>query len=545
MVMNDIRGKLHIYLPIIFALVFIAGMFLGAKLFINGYSSNQGNILFSIGFGKYDKLNDAINYIQKSYVDSISKEQLTEDAISSLLEKLDPHSVYVSAVEFNDANDPLIGNFEGIGVEFRIQRDTITVMNVIAGGPSEGVGVLAGDRIVKVDGKNVAGIKITNNEVMKKLKGKRGTKVKIDVYRRGLKKLLEFTIYRDVIPTYSLDIAYMITNNIGYIKLNKFSATTHDEFINALLKLKAKGMKKLVLDLRYNGGGYLQAAEELADEFLSEGKLIVYTKGTHKPKSMVYATKKGSFEKGHLVILIDEFSASASEIVAGAIQDNDRATIIGRRSFGKGLVQEQVKLYDGSAIRLTVARYYTPTGRCIQRSYTNGTEEYYTQFYEQFLNGELGNPDSSMFADSLKFKTPKGKIVYGGGGIMPDIFVPLGKDENSKYFILLLNKGLILQFAFDYTDKNRQTIKNAYKNAQGFIKNFSVDGALLNELLAFAEKNGIKKDEKEIALSGNNIKVCLKAYIGRNIFDNESYYPVIQQVDKTLKKAIEVLDTLK
>jgi carboxyl-terminal processing protease len=543
--MNDIRGKLHVYLPIIFALVFIAGMFLGAKLIINGYSSGHENIMSYVGFGKYDKLNDAINYIQKSYVDSISKEQLTEDALSSLLEKLDPHSVYISAVEFNDANDALIGNFEGIGVEFRIQRDTITVMNVIAGGPSEEVGVFAGDRIVKVDGKNVARIKITNNDVMKKLKGKRGTKVKIGVYRRGLKKLLHFTITRDVIPTYSLDIAYMITNNIGYIKLNKFSATTHEEFINALLKLKAKGMKNLVLDLRYNGGGYLQAAEELADEFLSDGKLIVYTKGVHKPKSMVYATKKGNFENGHLVILIDEFSASASEIVAGALQDNDRATIIGRRSFGKGLVQEQVKLYDGSAIRLTVARYYTPTGRCIQRSYANGTEEYYTQYYERLLNENSGNPDSSAFADSLKFKTPKGKIVYGGGGIMPDIFVPMGKDENSKYFNLLLNKGLIFQFAFDYTDKNRHTIKNTYKNAQGFIKNFSVDESLLNELLAFAEKNGVKKDEKEIALSGNNIKVYLKAYIGRNIFSDEGYYPVIQQVDNTLKKAIEVLDTLK
>lgn len=538
--MEGSQRKSFIYLPICFALVFVAGMLMEAKL--AGNSSNKKSGIFS--FGNYDKLNDVLNYIQESYVDSISKETLTEDAISALLEKLDPHSVYISAAEFNEANDPLQGSFEGIGVEFRIQRDTITVMNVIPGGPSETVGLLAGDRIVKVDGKNVASVKITNNEVMKKLKGKKGTKVKVQVFRRGLKKLLEFTITRNTIPTYSLDVAYMVSGNIGYIKLSKFSATTHEEFVKAFTKLQQKGMNKLILDLRDNGGGYLQAAINIADEFLSNGKLVVYTKGAHKPKEMTYATDKGNFENGPLVILIDEYSASASEIVAGAIQDNDRGTIIGRRSFGKGLVQQQLELSDGSAIRLTVQRYYTPTGRCIQKPYNNGLEEYYAQFYQQFFDGELENPDSIKFADSLKFKTPKGKIVYGGGGIMPDIFVPLGKEENSKYFIALLNKGMLLQYTFDYTDKNRQYLKSKYNNAEAYVKGFTVTDAMVNDLVAYAEKSGLKKDADGLKLSAENIRIYIKAYIGRNVFDDEAFYPVIQTLDKTFKKAISTLDSI-
>ncbi|MGD0711703.1 MAG: S41 family peptidase [Bacteroidales bacterium] len=542
--MKEKKWNYKIYLPIFFALVFIAGVCLGIK-FIPIISGNSSNKIFSFGIGKYDKLNDVLNYIHDSYVDTISRKKLTEEAISSLLDKLDPHSVYISTEEFNDANDPLLGSFEGIGVEFRIQRDSITVMNIVPGGPSEGIGVLAGDRIVKVDGKNVAGIKIKNNEVMKKLKGKKGTKVKIGIFRRGIKNLLEFNITRGVIPTYSLDIAYMLTKNIGYIKLSKFSATTHEEFVNGLQKLKAKGMTKLVLDLRDNGGGYLQAAIDVADEFLDENKLIVYTKGAHRAKTTVNATSEGNFENGQLVILINEFTASASEIVSGAIQDNDRGMIIGRRSFGKGLVQEQLKLYDGSAVRLTVARYYTPTGRCIQRSYKEGTEEYYNQFYEQLLDTASENADTVKLPDSLKFKTPKGKIVYGGGGIKPDVFVPVGKAESSRYFISIFNKGLILQFTFDYTDKNRLTIKNTYKNAQAYIKGFTIDDATFADFMAYAEKNGLKKDDKNIADLSNYIKVYLKAYIGRNIYNDEGFYPVLKETDITLQKAITILDTIK
>jgi carboxyl-terminal processing protease len=542
--MKENKWNYKIYLPIFFALVFIAGVFLGIK-FIPIISGSLSNKAFPLGLGKYDKLNDVLNYIQDSYVDTMSRKKLTEEAISSLLEKLDPHSSYISAEEFNDANDPLLGSFDGIGVEFRIQRDSITVMNVVPGGPSEAIGVFAGDRIVKVDDKNVAGIKITNTDVMKKLKGKHGTKVKIAVYRRGIKKLLEFTITRGVIPTYSMDIAYMLTRNIGYIKLSKFSATTHEEFVNGLQKLKARGMTKLVLDLRDNGGGYLQAAIDVADEFLSENKLIVYTKGAHRPKNTVNATTEGNFEKGQLVILINEFTASASEIVSGAIQDNDRGIILGRRSFGKGLVQEQLKLYDGSAVRLTVARYYTPTGRCIQRSYREGTEEYYSQFYEHLLDTTSGNADTTKIPDSLKFKTPKGKIVYGGGGIKPDVFVPIGKVEGSRYFISIFNKGLILQFTFDYTDKNRINLKNTYKTAQAYIKGFSIDEATFADFMAYAEKNGIKKDDKNIAFLSSYIKAYLKAYIGRNLYNDEGFYPVLKETDLTLQKAIGVLDTMK
>jgi len=542
--MENPKKNFKIYMPIVFALIFVAGMYLGARI-ITGSANNPGKNIFSFGLGKYDKLKEVLDYIHENYVDTISKDKLTEEAISALLEKLDPHSAYITAAEFNDANDPLLGSFDGIGVEFRIQRDTITVMNVVPGGPSEGVGIMAGDRIVKVDGKNVAGIKITNADVMKKLKGKRGTKVMINVFRRSVKGLLQFTITRNVIPTYSLDIAYMLTKDVGYIKLSKFSATTHDEFDAALSKLQAKGMKKLVLDLRDNGGGYLQAAIDVADEFLSAGKLIVYTKGAHKVKTSTYATEEGKFEQGQLVILVNELSASASEIVTGAIQDNDRGTVIGRRTFGKGLVQGQVMLFDSSAIRLTIARYYTPTGRCIQRSYKEGTDEYYAQFYEQYFNSDLENPDSIKFVDSLKFKTPKGKIVYGGGGIMPDVFVPLGKDENSKYYNRLYNKGLILQFTFDYADKNRQSIKTRYLNAQGFISGFTIDDAMFNDFIAYAEKNGVAKDASGIAESGANIKVNLKAFIGRNIFSDAAFYPVLKDNDKTLKKAISVIDTLK
>lgn len=533
------KRKLYIYLPIILAVIFIAGMFLGSMLSLNSSSDKK---LFSFGFGDYDKLKDVMNYIEESYVDSVTHDQLTEDAISSLFEKLDPHSVYITAAEFNDANDPLLGSFEGIGVEFRIQRDTITVINVIAGGPAEEEGVMAGDRIVKVDGKNVASVKITNTQVMKLLKGPKGTTVKISVSRHEVKEFLDFTITRGVIPTYSMDIAYMITKNIGYIKLNKFSATTYKEFTNGLTELKGKGMTKLILDLRDNGGGYLKAAIDVADEFLSDGKLIVYTKGAHKPKKEEYATEKGDFEKGAVVVLIDEFSASASEIVAGALQDNDRATIIGRLSFGKGLVQEQLQLFDGSAIRLTVSRYYTPTGRCIQNPYDDGAEEYYNQFYQRFIDGELESADSIKFADSLKFTTPKGKIVYGGGGIMPDVFVGLDKDKNSKYFISLFNKGLITQYAFDYVDKNRITLKTAYTDAAGFVTEFSVDKTIFDEFILYAEKNGIKKDDSGIALSEKNIKSYLKAFIGRNLFDDEAFYPTLNLADETVLKAVEVLD---
>ncbi len=539
--MEEQKNNNKVFLPILYALIFIGGMLLGSLLTINSSGAGDNSFL-SFAKNKYNKLNDVINYIENTYVDSVNLDKITDQAITSLLENLDPHSVYITAEEFNAANDPLMGSFEGIGVEFKIQRDTITVMNVISGGPSDSVGLRSGDRIVKVDGKNVAGIKITNEEVMKKLKGKKRTKVIVSIFRRGVKELLTYTITRGVIPTYSIDIAYMLTKDIGYIKLTKFSATSHDEFVTALTKLKQKGLKKLVLDLRDNGGGYLDAAIAIADEFLADKKLIVYTKGLHRSKKMVYATGQGMFETGGLTILINEFSASASEIVAGAIQDNDRGYIIGRRSFGKGLVQEQISLSDSSAIRLTVARYYTPTGRCIQKSYAKGIEDYYLNFYEQFTDGELESADSIKFADSLKFTTPKGKIVYGGGGIMPDIFVGMGKDENNKFYNALFNKGLIYQYGFDFADKNRKTLKISYKTAADFVQKFALSAGDFSAFLEYAAKSGVKADDDGLKLSEENIKTLLSAYIGRNLFSDEGFYPVLYKKDKTVLKAIETLN---
>ena len=455
--MNSNR-RLSIYLPIAFALVLIAGVFLGTKLYRVALLNNSPFMNFH-GGNSSNTLNEVINYIGQDYVDSISKQQLQESAIKGMLESLDPHSQFIAASEFKEANDPLQGNFDGIGVQFRIERDTVAVINTVSGGPSEKVGIQAGDRLVKVDGKSIAGIKITNEKVMKLLKGQRGTIVNVGVRRHGVHKLLDFKIVRDVIPTWSIDISYAVNKTTGYIKLSKFSATTADEFDGALNDLHKKGVNKLILDLRGNSGGYLQAAIAVADEFLKDKKLIVYTEGHNRPRNYAYATDIGDWENDPVVVLIDEGSASASEIVAGALQDNDRATVIGRRSFGKGLVQEQLNLKDGSAIRLTVARYFTPTGRCIQKSYKNGTEEYYGEYYHRFSDGEMESADSIKFADSLKFKTPMGKTVYGGGGIMPDVFIPIEKDIQLKYFNEVVNKGTLYQFAFDYTDAKRAELK--------------------------------------------------------------------------------------
>lgn len=525
--------KNNYYLPIWFAVVLTGGILLG--LFLGNRIGNF-NLLPS---GK-DKLKEVLNYVHDNYVDTMSKKVLEEKAISGLLEKLDPHSVYISAEEFHDANDPLLGSFEGIGVQFRLENDTVTVINPVSGGPSEKLGIRAGDRIVKVDGKNIAGIKISTNDVMRKLKGPKGTEVKVAIFRRSVGGLLDFTITRDVIPTYSMDIAYMPASGIGYIRLNNFAATTHEEVHKALENLQEKGMKKLILDLRGNGGGYLKAAIEVADEFLGRGELIVYTEGMNHKREVSQATSDGLFEKGDLIVLVDEGTASAAEIVSGAIQDHDRGTIVGRRSFGKGLVQEQLDFKDGSALRLTVARYYTPTGRCIQKSYKDGLEIYNNDYYHRFMNGELEHPDSIKFPDSLKFKTPKGRTVYGGGGIMPDIFVPLEKDSALVYYTKCINKGLVYQFAFDYTDRNRSQLIR-FKNVDQFNKGFAVTDDILNEFILYAAKSGIKHTGKDLTKSDRYIKTMLKAYIGRNLLDNDGFFPILNTIDPGFLKAVEIL----
>jgi len=529
--------SLYIYLPIAFALVLVIGILTGYYLLRSSFIQN-----YSLLRGAHGKstISELIRFIDQNYVDSVDNQKLNDEAITGMLLSLDPHSVYIPASEFAEANDPLMGNFEGIGVQFKIERDTVMVVNTISGGPSEKVGILAGDRIVKVEGKNITGIKIENEKVMKLLKGPKGTKVNVDIFRKGLKKLINITITRDVIPTWSIDISYAVNTETGYIKLSKFSATTGDELHKALLELKGKGVHNLILDLRDNSGGYLQEAIAVADEFLPANKLIVYTQGLHRPKQVAKSTSEGVWDNLPVVILINEGSASASEIVAGAIQDNDRGTIIGRRSFGKGLVQEQISLSDGSALRLTVARYYTPTGRSIQKPYSKGAEDYYMEYYHRMQDGELESADSIKLNDSLKFTTPGGKTVYGGGGIMPDIFIPVEHSAGLKFYNESVNKGILYQFAFDYTDRNRAALKS-YKDASNFDKTFRVMGNTYSEYVAYAEKNGIKYPPAETASSQLQISELMKSYIARNLYDSKGFYPIFLRTDKAFIKAVEML----
>lgn len=537
---NSKKNKIKIYLPILFALVMALGVIVGINLNFNTAPGNE-NKFRSFGFGKYDKINDVINFVYESYVDSINREEITEETIKSFLSNLDPHSVYIPAEDFKELNDPLMGSFEGIGIEFNMVADTVVVINPIPGGPSEKVGIQAGDRIIKVNDELIAGVKMSTEEIVKKLKGPKDTEVNVTIYRTGLDEEFEYTILRDKIPSYSLDIAYMLDDNNAYIKINRFSATTHHEFITAFDRLKRQGLENLILDLRGNGGGFLEAAIALADEFLPAGEMIVYTEGFRRPKKYAYARRTGKFENKPLVILIDEWSASASEIIAGAIQDNDKGLVIGRRSFGKGLVQEQVQLADGSALRLTVARYYTPSGRSIQSPYDDGSDNYYDEFFERFMHGEHESVDSIKLIDSLQYKTLAGRTVYAGGGIMPDIFVPFNSEERTPFFNRIANMGLIYRFAFNYTDNNRNLINNNYNNAENYINNFSINNNIFNEFLSFVKTNDVEIDKHEAQKSSRLIKQQIKAYIGRNIFGREAFYPVINKNDPVIKEAIEAL----
>jgi carboxyl-terminal processing protease len=537
-VQMDNPRRIYIYLPIILSLVLILGLWLGSRLsFVN--NDKMDKVLFAKPT-KHDKVNDLMNYIEQDYVDSISREDLNVNAIEGILDKLDPHSTYIPAEDFSEVEDQLHSNFEGIGIQFRIEKDTIMVIQTIPGGPSAKAGMRAGDRIVMINDSLVAGTGIESNQAVKLLKGKRGSEVKVGIFRRGLADLIDFTLQRDVIPTYSIDISYMVNDSIGYIKMSRFAANTYEELVAALNKLLADGMTRLVLDLRDNTGGYLQAAIKIADEFLSDKKLIVYTEGNSRPNNYAYASTKGIFEENKLVILINESSASASEILAGAIQDNDRGLIVGRRSFGKGLVQEQLTFDDGSAVRLTVARYHTPTGRNIQRPYKNGTKEYYEELYERYATGEMENPDSIAFADTIKYHTPGGRVVYGGGGIMPDVYVALKAEEKDKLYNRINHQNLIFQFAFDYTDKERASLQQ-YNTVDNFRNNFKVDEKLFNRFTSYLNDQKIVYTQQELRDSENKIKVLLKAYIGRNLLDDAGFFPVYHEVDKIFQVALDTL----
>ncbi len=527
--------------PLLVILALVIGIYAGVRLI--GPMGRTGRSI-PITAGRSDKVMDVLRFIEKDYVDSLSGDKLREDAINGMLSDLDPHSQYMSAEMLKDANESLVGNFEGIGIEFRIVSDTINVVQVIPGGPSEKIGLRSGDRIIRINDTVVAGIKLENQDVVKKLRGPRGTKVNVTVYRPEIAGEADFVITRDIIPLYSVDVSYMVDDTIGYIKVSKFSATTPEEFDDALQNLREQGCTKLILDLRGNVGGYLESATKMADEFLGDEKLIVYTEGNNRPRQYMYATRSGRLEDEALCILIDEGSASASEILAGAIQDNDRGVIIGRRSFGKGLVQQQLELEDGSAVRLTVARYYTPTGRCIQRPYNNGQEAYYDDLLMRLRTGELNNQDSIKFPDSLKYYTPGGKVVYGGGGIMPDIYVPIDTGKFYGYYNQLINKGLIYQFAYDFADRNRDRLLNAYPDAAGFIEQYAVDGALLDKLIAYSAEKGLARDENGLNSTRTMIVNLLKAYIGRNLFNDEAFYPILNQDDKIFLRAVEEMKTM-
>ncbi len=495
----------------------------------------------SEGSKKFDAMMQYINYY---YVDSADENKVVEDAIVAVLKELDPHSVYIAKEELKKMNEPLVGNFEGIGIQYNILHDTLMVVSPISGGPSEKVGLMAGDKIIEVDTQNIAGIGIQNSDVQKKLRGKKGTKVNLGIMRKNKSELLKFTITRDKIPIFSVDASYMATDEIGYIKINRFAQNTIQEFKTGLAKLHKQEMKHLIIDLRGNGGGYLRTAIQLSDELLSDKKLIVYTEGSKSTKQEYYTTSKGGFETGKLVILIDEGSASASEIVSGAIQDYDRGLVIGRRSFGKGLVQKPFPLPDGSAIRLTVARYYTPSGRCIQRPYENGKEAYYKEFVRRFENGEYMNEDSISLPDSLKFKTINSqRTVYGGGGIMPDVFVPIDTTLTSEYFGKINRKGLFNEFTLDYMNQHRAELEAKYLTVKTFKSDFNAESELLENFIVFAEKNEVERNEEEIATSKRLITIRLKALIARNLWDTSAFFEIANELNDSYLKAIEEINS--
>ncbi|NCB67684.1 MAG: S41 family peptidase [Bacteroidia bacterium] len=534
-------NKRNLILVLIVFLSVVVGLILGNLLAHRaGLRGTQGDYSFLSKSFSSNKLDEVLALIDQQYVDSIDVNELTEEMMVDLIAKLDPHSVYIPAADLENVNSELEGSFSGIGVQFNIQNDTITIVSVISGGPSEKVGLLAGDRIVEVNDTAFTGKKVTNEKVMKKLRGKANTKVKLGIRRHGTAEKLTYTVTRGEIPVNSVDVSYIIAPQTGFIKVSKFAATTYSEFLNAIADLRAKGARKYIIDLRENSGGFMDQAINMVNEFLPANQMIVYSEGKAYPRYEARATGKGSLISAPVVVLIDEFSASASEIFAGAIQDNDRGTVIGRRSFGKGLVQQQMDLTDGSAVRLTVARYYTPSGRSIQKPYENGkADDYELDILNRYMHGEIDNKDSVQLKDTLKYKTLKGRTVYGGGGIMPDIFVSRDTSEYSTYLNKVVNYGYLYQFAFQYSDQHRNTLK-AFRDWQKMEAHLNTQN-LLAEFVKFAGTKGVKPTGRDLAISGKFIQRQLNAYITRNIIGENGFYPLFYKDDKTILKAIDVL----
>ena len=528
-------------LPVLIVLsIFFAGWVFGHR---NGRQLTEGQINFLIGSHMNDKLTKVVSYIGSDYIEPISQDSLAELAIPAILEKLDPHSAYLPAREFKQVEEPLQGEFDGIGVVFNMATDTVIILNVIPSGPSQKAGILAGDRIIKVNDTLIAGQKISQTEVMKRLRGPRGTKVDLTLERKDISEPVVVTVTRDAIPLNSVEAAMMMTDKVGFIRLSQFARTSFREVKSAVDTLRKQGMTALILDLRGNSGGFLDQAILITNEFLERGKLIVYTEDRHKQRIRQYSDGSGSATDVDIAVLIDESSASSSEILAGALQDNDRGTIIGRRSFGKGLVQSQIPFEDGSALRLTVAKYYTPTGRSIQKPYTAGDEEgYHMDIVNRYNHNEFFSADSIHFADSLKFTTPKGKVVYGGGGIMPDIFIPLDTTNMSKYYLEVSGRNILYRYTIEYADAHRREL-NAAKSLKDLEHMFNADKGMFDRFISYAAKSGVKPNYKQIATSRKIMESQLRAYIARNSeFDSSAFYYFICPIDNALLTAIKTLE---
>ena len=540
--MGRFRHNLRTILyPLLLAVGIIAGILFGNHLGRNNSAYRLRGLLQQMALSQ-NKLTQTLSLIEREYVDSIAIDTLSEHLIPLVLKELDPHSVYISKEEMAELNEPLEGEFDGIGVVFNMATDTVIVLNVIPQGPSDKAGIKAGDRIIEINDSLVAGQKIPQNQIVKRLRGPRGTQVRLGLARQQIDELVEVEVTRGAIPIKSIEAAFVIADGIGYIKLGQFAKTSHQELLLALLKLRAKGVSKLIFDLRGNSGGFLDQAILIANEFMQQNQLIVYTEDRHKNRMSEYADGSGTAQDMEVVVLIDEYSASSSEILAGALQDNDRGTIIGRRSFGKGLVQRQIPYPDGSALRLTTARYYTPTGRSIQKPYTKGDEEGYAlDLWNRYQNNEFFSADSIHFADSLKRITPKGKVVYGGGGIMPDLFIPADTTDVTPYFIEVSGRNILYRYTIEYADRHRDAL-NAVTTLDELHALLDADRTLFEDFVRYAARQGVAPKQRDIARSRKLMEAQLRAYIGRNTpLEENAFYDQIHTIDPVTTRAIEEL----
>lgn len=533
--MSDTKNtKSQIRLPIILALAISAGIWIGATF--AEPKGNQNDLRAALY-----KLQEIMTYINRDYVDSVNTNELVEFGINKMLEHLDPHSSYIPARDASLAQSQLDGEFDGIGVEFGIIRDTIYVVAPLTGGPSEALGIQSGDQIIRVDGETMAGVGVTNRDVFEKLRGPKGSEVIVEIKRKNNKDLISYAITRDKIPQYSVNASYMVDDEIGYVKVTRFAATTYDEFKESITDLKSKGMKKLIVDLQGNPGGYMGAAINMADELLGDQDVIVSQEGKVKQYNQkAIAYKAGMFEQGAVIVLINEGSASASEILAGAIQDNDRGLIVGRRSFGKGLVQMPIDLSDGAELRLTIARYYTPSGRSIQKPYGANYEAYERDWLTRYEHGEFFSADSITFNDSLKYTTQKGRTVYGGGGIMPDYFVPMDTSMSSAYINRLFSSDASREFVLEYANDNKA--KFADMSVEQYKDNFEVNEQMLKRLIAIGEKNKVKFDQADFNKSKAYLKVLVKAHLARQLYDDSAFYMVVNDINEIYLQALKLFD---